>query len=123
LYTDYCGDSVSAVLEQQGKDGRDHPVAYASKTCTAAECKYGSTDGELLALYFGVTKFHNYVAGSVFTIVTDHQALLHLETARGSNPRLARYALKLANYDYKVRYRQGCTHGNADGLTRAPASP
>ena len=46
-----------------------------------------------------------------------------MESAKGHNHRLARYALKLADYDFKLRYRQGVKHGNADGLIRAPAIP
>ena len=114
---------MSAVLEQVGIDGKEHPVAFASKTCNKVEAKYSSTDGELLALYYGITKFHSYLAGSIFTVVTDHQALLYMESAKGHNNRLARCALKLADYDFKLRYRQGVKHGNADGLTRAPATP
>ena len=106
-----------------GPDSKHHPVAFASKTCSAAEARYGSTDGELLALIYGLTKFHHYIAGSSFQVVTDHQALLHLESAKATNSRLARWALKLADYDFKVIYRQGRVHGNADGLTRAAATP
>ena len=98
-------------------------MAFASKTCNAHEARYGSTDGELLALVYGVTKFHHYIAGSSFTVVTDHQALLHLESAKSSSSRLARWALKLADYDFKVVYRAGGAHCNADGLTRAAAAP
>ena len=104
-------------------DQKSHPVAFASKTCNAHEARYGSTDGKLLALVYGVTKFHHYIAGSSFTVVTDHQALLHLESAKSSSSRLARWALKLADYDFKVVYRAGGTHANADGLTRAAATP
>lgn len=74
-------------------------------------------------MVYGIQKFHHYVAGGPFTIVTDHQALLYLDQAKAHNARLARWALKLANYDYKVQYRQGARHGNADGLTRAAAAP
>ena len=123
LFTDFCGASVSAVLEQQQADGKLHPVAYASKTCTPSESRYGSTDGELLALVFGVTKYHHYLAGTPFTVVTDHAALLYLDQAKAHNSRLARWALRLADYDFCVQYRQGGVHGNADGLTRAAATP
>ena len=119
LHTDFCGASISAVLEQLGPDHKMHVVAYASKTCSPAEQKYSSTDGELLAMVFGITKFHSYLAGTPFTLVTDHQALLYLDSAKCHNSRLARWAVKLSAYDFRVVYRPGATHGNADGLTRA----
>ena len=74
-------------------------------------------------MVFGVTKYHHYLAGTPFTVVTDHAALLYLDQAKAHNSRLARWALWLADYDFRVQYRQGGVHGNADGLTRAAAMP
>ena len=111
------------MLEQLGLDNRYHVIAYASKTCTPAESRYASTDGELLALIYGIHKFHHYLAGAAFTVVTDHQALTYLEQAKCQNSRLARWAVKLSVYDFKIQYRPGVQHRNADGLTRAHKAP
>ena len=37
-----------------------------------------------------------------------------------ASPRIQRWALLLAAYDYELVYREGCKHGNADGLSRLP---
>ena len=37
-------------------------------------------------------------------------------------PRIQRWALLLAAYDYELAYREGSKHGNADGLNRLPLS-
>ena len=79
-----------------------HVIAYASHCCSDAEAKYGSSEGELLALVFAVTKFHHYLAGTVFTIITDNGTLQYLETHREGSPKLTRWAMLLANYDFKV---------------------
>lgn len=50
--------------------------------------------------------------------MTDHAALVHLEHAKTRNPKLARWALLLSNYDYQIQYRAGRVHNNADGLSR-----
>ena len=96
-----------------------HVIAYASRCCSEAEAKYGSSEGELLALMFAVTKFHHYLAGAVFTIVTDNGALQYLETHKQGSPKLTRWAMLLASYDFKIRYQPGRANGNADGLSRA----
>ena len=77
--TDFSAVALSAVLEQQQEDNRPHVIAYASRCCNPAEAKYGSSKGELLAIVYSVTKFHHYLAGAVFTIVTDNSALQFLE--------------------------------------------
>ena len=67
-----------------------HVIAYASHCCSNVEAKYGLSEGELLALVFVVTKFHHYLAGAVFTIVTDNGAVQYLETHRQGSPNLTR---------------------------------
>lgn len=119
LYTDFQGDCIAAVLEQLGTDNKQHVIAYASKQCPSSPAKLGSTDGELLAILFGIEKFHHYLSAVPFTLVTDHGALVHLNSGKNSNAKFARYALRLAPYDFRVRHRKGTAHANADGLSRA----
>ena len=90
------------MLEQRGSDNKNHVVCYASRRCSQAEAKLGPTDGELLAIVFAVEKFHPYVAGTKFTIVTDHAALVFLQEGKNKNPKLARMAMRLSCYDFSV---------------------
>ena len=123
LHTDFSHLAISAVLEQLKADGKHHVIGYASRTCSTAESKLGPTDGELLAIIYAVEKFHAYIAGTKFVIVTDHHALIHLQTAKTKNAKLARWAMRLAPYDFTLRHRAGRVHNNADGLSRARAAP
>lgn len=102
-----------------GTDGKNHVISYASRHCSSAESKLGPTDGELLAIIYAVDKFHSYIAGSHFMITTDHAALIHLNEAKTKNAKLARWAMKLAQYDFTIKHRPGRVHSNADGLSRA----
>jgi hypothetical protein len=123
IHTDYSHISISAILEQLQADGKHHVVSYASRHCSLAESKLGPTDGELLAMVYACEKFHSYIAGSHFTLVTDHAALVHINEAKTKNAKLARWAMRLANYDFTVKHRAGRVHNNADGLSRARAAP
>ena len=104
LHTDYCALAISGVLEQSHADGKEHVVAYASKGCSPAEASLISTEGELLALVWAINKFHQYLTGARFTVVTDYNALQYLESAKGGNHKLTRWAVRLANYDFQVKY-------------------
>ena len=123
VYSDFCGHSVSAVLEQHQSDNKNHVIAYASRSCTPRERILGSTDGELLALLYAITKFHTFLAGSPFTVVVDNAALQYLQSAKSTNNKLARWAIRLSAYDFKVKHRPGRHHGNVDGLSRAAQLP
>ncbi len=51
-------------------------------------------------------------------VVTDHKACLALQTGKGLNRRLLRFALALQDRPIKIMYRPGSQHGNADGFSR-----
>jgi len=69
---------IGAVLSHILDDGQEKPVAYASRTMSTAERRYSQLEQEVLAIVFGVKKFHNYLYGRPFTIESDHQPLSHL---------------------------------------------
>ena len=49
--------------------GSERPIAYASRTLSAAERNYAQMEKEELALMFGLNKFHQYPYGR--TLLTD----------------------------------------------------
>ena len=57
---------VGAVLSHKMPTGEEKPIAFASRTLTAAERKYSQLDKEALALIFGVRKYHQYLCGRHF---------------------------------------------------------
>ncbi|XP_064469776.1 uncharacterized protein K02A2.6-like [Ornithodoros turicata] len=80
---------------------------------------------EGLAVVFAVAKFHQYVAGRHVTILTDHKPLLgilgsHKPIPQVLSPRMTRWCLRLAAYDYDLVYRKGPENQNADCMSRLP---
>ena len=61
---------VTAVLAHRFPDGSERPVAYASKSLSPAEKNYSQLDKEALAIVFGVKRFHAFLYGRSFTLIT-----------------------------------------------------
>ena len=61
-----------------------------------------------------------YVYGVRFTVITDHGALQWVFQNQSNNMCLARWALLLSEYNFKVVHRLGRLNANADGPSRLP---
>ena len=80
---------IGAVLSQRMTDGTIKPIAYASRTLSIAEKNYPQIEREALAITFGVKKFHQYLFGRHFTLVTDCKPLTQILHPQKAIPQLA----------------------------------
>ena len=111
---------LGAILVQDTKDERV-VISYASRALTPIEQRYSQTELEALAVVFGYERYHFYVMGSRFTVVTDHKLLVSIYNNPQLNPpaRIERWTLRLQRYDMTVVYRPG-KDNPADYLSRHP---
>ena len=111
-------------------DGSEKPIYFASRTLSKAEQNYAQIEREGLAVIFGVSKFHKYIHGREFIIITDHKPLLvylgffFFKEDRAISPtgsaKMQGWALVLADYHYQLVYKPGSKISNTDGLSQLP---
>lgn len=118
LQTDASEFGIGCVLSQELEDG-EHVIAYGSRTLTKSERQFSVTEKECLAVLWSVEKFRPYLEGSQFTVVTDHHSLLWLHNLKDPVGRLARWAVRLQQYNFTMRHRKGSAHVVPDALSRA----
>ncbi|CAH8596854.1 unnamed protein product [Schistosoma turkestanicum] len=114
---------LGAVISHQFPDASEKAVMHASRTLTPAEKKYSQIEKEALALVFAVRRFHKFLYGRRFTLLTDHKPLLAIFGSKSGIPahsanRLQRWALVLLGYDFEIQYRRTLQFGQADALSR-----
>ncbi|UYV64475.1 K02A2.6-like [Cordylochernes scorpioides] len=124
LATDASQIGVGAVLSHI-IEGQERPIMFASRTLSGAEQNYSQIEKEALAIIYGVTKFHQFIYGRKFILITDHKPLVTILGPKSGIPtlstsRLQRWALILSAYTYDIKFRRTQDHGNADLLSRFP---
>ena len=121
LELDACEYGLGAVLTQE-YDGEKYVIAYASRTLSTAERKYGATEREALAIVWATKHFRPYLEGNKIYVRSDCKALEWMRTAKDVTGRIARWAIKLSAYQIEeIKYRPGKSNANADSLSRNPA--
>ena len=102
LFVDASSTGIGFTLAQI-QNGKEVVIAYNGRGLNQAEQNYSTTEREALALVEGIKKFQPYLHNHEFTVVTDHSSLRCLMNATDTSGRLARWALLLQQYDFRVK--------------------
>ena len=71
---DASQEGLGACLMQSGQ-----PVAYTSRSLTAAEKHYAQIEKEMLAIVYGLSKFERYTLGRKVLVQSDHKPLEQIQ--------------------------------------------
>ena len=87
------------------QDGR--PICYASRALTFTETKYAQIEKEMLAIVFGLRRFHTYTFGRQTIVLSDHKPLeiITKKALENAPKRIQGMMLKIQMYDTEIRYQ------------------
>ena len=108
IITDASPVGLSAILVQE-QDGESTPVCCASRSFTGCEQRYSQTVEEALGVVWACERFHVYMYGIRFVVVSDGK-LLEVICGPRSRPyaRIERWVLRLQPYNFSVIHRPVC---------------
>ena len=96
-------DASPVLTQVQG--GCERLIAYTSRSLTDVEHRYSQTEKEALGLVWGCERFHMYLYGVEFTLLSDHKPLeVIYSTSYRASARIERWVLRLQPYKFTVQY-------------------
>ncbi|XP_055714246.1 uncharacterized protein K02A2.6-like [Phlebotomus papatasi] len=121
--SDASSHALGCVAYHQFPDGSMKAFYHASRRLTDTETRYSQIEKEALGIIFAVKKFHRFIYGRNFTLLTDHKPLVSIFGSKKGIPihtanRLQRWALILLGYDFTIKYTSTTSFGHADVLSR-----
>ena len=87
---------------------------------SSTEQKYSTYEKEAFAIMYCINHFRFYLYNRKFTIVCNHKPLIWIKTSKDLTFRLARWRLKIEEYEYDIVYKSGKINVNANALSRNP---
>ena len=122
--TDASNVAIGGMLEQIGYDGVKRVIAYFSKSLTAQQRNWHTSERECFAVVECIQHWHSYLSFSHFTVYCDHNALVSVfkEGSKLANGRLSRWQLLLQYYSFTLLHRPGSSNKVPDVLSRIVAS-
>lgn len=118
VQTDASNYGLGAVLSQETEEG-EKVVCYLSRSLTPSERKFSVTEKECLAVLWSVEKLRPYIEGAHFKVITDHHSLVWLNNLKDPVGRLARWAVRMQQFDFEMIHRKGKDNLVADALSRS----
>ena len=106
-----------AVLAQK-QEREFRVIMYASRSLTEVERRYSQTEREALAVVWACKRFHTYLYGIKFHLLTDHKPFNCLYSKKSRTPAsIERLILHMQVFDYTIEYKPG-SENIVDSLSR-----
>jgi hypothetical protein len=115
--TDASAFSIGGVIYQVINETYKY-IGFAARSLSISEKNYSCTKRELLGIVFMLRRFHQYLWGNPFTLITDHKALCYLQTQTIANPMMVGWLDIICDYTYEVVHLPGILNVIPDALSR-----
>ncbi|MBW0468271.1 hypothetical protein O181_007986 [Austropuccinia psidii MF-1] len=123
LYIDACGDGLGEALHQVDiidEKPTEGPVFYISRQIKQTEARDSASQMECLCLVWELEKFHYYLDGCFFGVITDCNSVKSVLNMKTPNRHMLRWQIAIQEFrgNMTIAHKAGNINKNADGLRR-----
>jgi RNase H-like domain found in reverse transcriptase/Integrase zinc binding domain len=97
-------------------DGKEHPIAFVSKSLSPAQLRWAVIQKEAYAIFFVCMHLKSLLRDRKFTLRSDHRNLLYI--TENSNTMIVRWYMALSEYSFNLEFISGDTNEVADSMSR-----
>jgi hypothetical protein len=105
----------------QVTDNKILPISFMSKTLSAQECNWTTTEKECWAIVYAFKKFQYLIRDIHFTLLTDHKNLIYIDSE--TSQKVKRWKLAIQEYDFDIHHIPGRLNVIADAFSRLKDIP
>jgi transposase InsO family protein len=116
LRTDASDIGCAGALYDVKDSSEGQPIHFVSTSFDRTQQNWSVTEKECYGIIFSVKRLSDFLAGRLFTIETDHRNLIFMQNSKV--PKIARWRMELADFDYVIRHIRGTENVVADSLSR-----
>ena len=95
-------------------NGETKLIGAVSKTFSKTERNWNVSEKECFGILWSVEKLSKILKGTSFIVHTDHASLTYLDKTAFRNSKIARWQLRLSEYDFVLEYIRGQDNNFAD---------
>jgi transposase InsO family protein len=121
--TDASNLGIGCVLYQlpNGPDDESvvHYISFMARSLKKHERNYPAYKKELLGIVYALKKFHYYLWGRSFTLLTDHRPLTYIQHQSDLPATIANWTETILSHHFECIYRPGLLNIIPDALSRA----
>ena len=115
LHTDASDYGIGGYLFQV-VDGKEHPIAFVSKSLSLSQIRWAVIQKEAYAIFYVCMHLKSLLRDRKFTLRTDHRNLLYI--TENSNPMIVRWYMALSEYSFNLEFVSGVSNEIADSMSR-----
>ena len=116
LYVDASDVAMGGVLIQVTEGDQQQVIAFVSRKFTASAARWSVIEKECFAMFYSCSKLRYYLFAKNFTMLTDHNNLLWMESSEV--PKIVRMRIFLQEFNFTLIHVAGKENVFADWLSR-----